>query len=336
MQALDQCGKRLDLGLGAFSCVACLFQDRLGTRNRAAAGHEQMGVLGQDDVLFVQAERDVKTLAQLGQVLQRAAQESHMAANGSAACQTGNGLRDDGLENGRSDVVPVGAFVQQRLNVGFRKHAAARCDGVNGGVFLGHFVQAAGIGVQKGGHLIDERACTAGTLTVHALFDGLIEINDLRVLAAKFDGNVGFRNEGLNRGFRRDDFLNEFDAKPLGQQQAARARNGNGHRSIAEFLGGLFKNLGDRGAHVGVVTLVNGIQNRVVLIQDRKFDRGRTDVDADSQRSGLVVRHIVSSRTHSKQTDGSKPKRERPMRLRVYATLYFTGISQCYRAVCHL
>ena len=54
---------------------------------------------------------------------------------------------------------PCGAFVQQRLHVGLGKHAAAAGDGIDGGgVSAASFVQAAGIGVQQGGHLVDEGA----------------------------------------------------------------------------------------------------------------------------------------------------------------------------------
>ena len=73
-QALHHVGQRLRLRvLGR------------GARDGAAGGHEQVRVLGHDDVLFVQVERLVETLAQLRQILQRAAEERHVAADGTAA-----------------------------------------------------------------------------------------------------------------------------------------------------------------------------------------------------------------------------------------------------------
>ena len=52
-----------------------------------------MGVVGHDDVLVVQLERLVEALAQLGEVLQGAAEERHVAADGAAARQAADGLR---------------------------------------------------------------------------------------------------------------------------------------------------------------------------------------------------------------------------------------------------
>ncbi len=63
------------------------------------------GRLGHDAVLLVQVEREVEAVAQLGEVLQRAAQEGDVAADGTAARQAGDGLGHDGLEDGGGDVL---------------------------------------------------------------------------------------------------------------------------------------------------------------------------------------------------------------------------------------
>ena len=182
LQALEHVGEQLGL-------------HRLAGRagDGAAAGHEQVGVLRDDAVLLVQVQRFVEAFAQLRQVLQRTAQEGHVAADGAAARQAGDGLRDHGLEDGRGDVLAARAFVKQRLHVGFREHAAAAGDGIDGGGMLRQLVQAAGVGVQKRRHLVDERARAAGARAVHALLDAVVEVDDLRVLAAQLDGHVGFR-----------------------------------------------------------------------------------------------------------------------------------------------
>ena len=205
----------------------------LRTRNRAAARHEQVGVLGHDDVLVVEVERLVEALAQLGKVLQRAAEEGDVAADGTAARQARNGLRDHRLEDARGDVLLARALVQQRLHVGLREHAAAARDGIDGGVAGGQLVQAAGIGVEQRGHLVDERARAAGARAVHALLDGLAEVDDLGVLAAELDGDVGLGDERFHGGLARDDLLHELHAEPFGQQQAARTGDGDGHGLVA-------------------------------------------------------------------------------------------------------
>ena len=190
----------------------------LGARERAAGGHEEVGVFGHDDVLFVQAERDVEALAQLGQVLQGAAQKGHVPANGATAGQARDGLRDDGLEDRSGDVLLGGAFVQEGLHVGLGEHAAAARDRVDDLVVAGELVEARSIGVEQGSHLVDEGARAAGALAVHALFDVAVEVDDLGVLAAELDGDVGLGDEGLDRRLVGDDLLDEGNAEPLAEQ----------------------------------------------------------------------------------------------------------------------
>ena len=68
-------------------------------RDGAAACHEQVSVVGHDAVFLVEVERLIEAFAQLGKVLQRATQKCHVAADGSPACEAGDGLRHDGLED---------------------------------------------------------------------------------------------------------------------------------------------------------------------------------------------------------------------------------------------
>lgn len=83
--------------------------------------------------------------------------------------------------------------------------------------------------MQQSGHLVDERASAAGAGAVHALLDAVVEVDDLGVLAAQLDGDIGGRDEGLDGAFAGDDLLDKLQVEPLGQQQAARAGNGAGH-----------------------------------------------------------------------------------------------------------
>ena len=153
-------------------------------RHGGAARYKQVGVLGHDTVLLVQVEREVEAVAQLGEILQRAAQEGNVAADGAAARQARDGLGHDGLEDGGGHVFGTGTLVEQRLDVGLGKDAAAAGDGIDGGGVGRELVEAAGIGVEQGGHLVDERARTAGAGAVHALLDTVVEVDDLGVFAA--------------------------------------------------------------------------------------------------------------------------------------------------------
>ena len=117
-------------------------------RHGGAARHKQVSVLGHDTVLLVQIEREVEAVAQLGEILQRAAQEGDVAADGTAARQARDGLGHDSLEDGGGHVLGAGALVEQRLHVGLGKNAAAAGDGIDGGGVGRELVEAAGIGVQ--------------------------------------------------------------------------------------------------------------------------------------------------------------------------------------------
>ena len=198
-------------------------------RHGGAARHKQVSVLGHDTVLLVQVEREVEAVTQLGEVLQRAAQEGDVAADGTAARQARDGLGHDSLEDGSGHVLGTGALVEQRLHVSLGKDAAAAGDGIDGGGVGRELVEAARVGVQQGCHLIDERACAAGTGAVHALLDAVVEVDDLGVLAAQLDGDIGGRDEGLDGTLTGDDLLDKLQVEPLRQQQTARAGNGAGH-----------------------------------------------------------------------------------------------------------
>ena len=187
-------------------------------RHGGAARHKQVGVLGHDTVLLVQVEREVEAVAQLGEVLQRAAQEGDVAADGTAACQARDGLGHDSLEDGSGHILGASSLVEQRLDVSLGKDAAAAGDGIDGGGVGRELVEAAGIGVQQGCHLVDERARAAGAGAVHALLDAVVEIDDLGVLAAQLDGDIGGWDEGLDGALAGDDLLDKLQIEPLGQQ----------------------------------------------------------------------------------------------------------------------
>ncbi len=117
-------------------------------------------------------------------------------------------------------------------------------------------VQSARVGVEQCRHLVDERARAAGTGSIHALFDAVVEVDDLGVFAAELDDHVGLGNKGFHGGFARDDFLHEFNAEPLREQKAARTGDGNGHGRVRISVGGLAHHFNDGCANVGMVAAV--------------------------------------------------------------------------------
>ena len=240
-------------------------------------------------MLLVQVEREVEAVTQLGEVLQRAAQEGDVAANGTAARQARDGLGHDGLEDGRGDVLGAGALVEQRLHVGLGKDAAAAGDGIDGSGVSRELVKAARVGVQQGRHLVDERARAAGAGTVHALLDAVIEVDDLGVLAAQLDSHVGCRDEGLDGALAGDNLLDKLQVEPLGQQQAARAGNSAGHLSRRQHSRGALEQVAGAGADVSVVALVLGVDNLVIVVEHGELDGGGAHVDAQVQVAVGVV-----------------------------------------------
>ena len=258
-------------------------------RHGGAARHKQVSVLGHDTVLLVQIEREVEAVAQLGEVLQRAAQEGDVAANGTAARQARDGLGHDGLEDGGRHVLGAGALVEERLHVGLGKDAAATGDGIDGGGVGRELVEAARVGVQQGCHLVDERARAAGAGAVHALLDAVVEVDDLGVLAAQLDGDIGGRDKGLDGALAGDDLLDKFQVEPLGQQQAARTGNGTGHLGRRQHGRSALEQVAGAGTDVGVVTLVLGVDDLVVVVEHGELNGGGTHVDAQVQVATSVL-----------------------------------------------
>ena len=252
-------------------------------RHGGAARHKQVGVLGHDTVLLVQVEREVEAMAQLGEVLQRAAQEGNVATDGATARQARDGLGHNGLEDGSGHVLGAGALVEQRLDVGLGKDAAAAGDGIDGGGVGRELVEAAGVGVEQGGHLVDEGARTAGAGAVHALLDAVIEVDDFGVLAAQLDGDIGGRDKGLDGALAGDDLLDKLQVEPLGQQQAARAGNGAGHLGRRQHGRSAREQVAGASADIGVMTLVLGVDDLVVVVEHGELNGGGAHVDAQVQ-----------------------------------------------------
>ena len=119
--------------------------------------------------------------------MQRAAEKGNVAADRFTAGKTRNGLVDNCLENGSGKILFCCTVVDERLDIGFCEYTAACCDRINRLVMLRVFVESGCIGLQKRSHLVDERTGAAGADT--------LKIDDLGILTAELDGNVGLRSE---------------------------------------------------------------------------------------------------------------------------------------------
>ncbi len=150
---------------------------------------------------------------------------------------------------------------------------------------LGHLVQAARIRVEERGHLVDEGTRTTGARTVHALLDAVVEVDDLGVLTTELDDHIGLRDEGLDGRLGGDDLLDELEVEPGGEQQTAGAGDGYAHGDVTELLEAFREELAHGGAYVGVMTAIAGVDDLVLLVQDRQLDGGRPYVDSELVRA---------------------------------------------------
>ena len=175
-----------------------------------ADGCEQMGIVRADHMVVVKAQGADESRFQFREEVQRTSQKRHMSPDGLAAGQAGDGLVHHSLEDGGSQILFRGPFIDQGLNVCLGEHAAAGRYGIEGFVIFGIFVQAGSVSLDQGGHLIDERACAACADAVHALFYiAALKINDFGILTAQFNGHVRLRRQLPESGGYRYDFLGE-------------------------------------------------------------------------------------------------------------------------------
>ena len=248
--------------LDVLEVVQCLHDLRKGdwavglARQSSARCNKEVSVLWQDNMLVIQVKRDVEATAQLREVLQRTAEKRDVAADRMTTSQARDGLVCNSLEDGGCDVGRSSTLVEQWLNVGLSKNAAARCNWVNLLDVFCQLVEAGCVGLEKRRHLVDERAGTTSAGTVHALLNAVVKVDDLCVLAAQLNSNVGLRDQRLNGALGSDNLLDKFQVKPLCQEHSAGTGDCGVHGCLANVLLGFDKQGACGCANVGVVTLV--------------------------------------------------------------------------------
>ena len=168
-------------------------------------------------------QRAVKAAAQLAHKGERTAEVDDLSLDLASLRQSGNGLADHRVKNALRNIALARALVEQGLNVGFGKHAAARGDGVGLFVLLGELVQLLERNVEQRRHLVDKRAGAACAGAVHAHLQTAAQKQDLRILAAQLDHHVGARNKGVCRHPGRKDLLHELNAAVLRHAHAGGA-----------------------------------------------------------------------------------------------------------------
>ena len=212
--------------------------------------------------------------------MERAAQKGYAASDGLAAGKAGDGLVHHCLEDGGGQIRLGGPFVNQRLDIRFGKHAAAGRDGVDLPVIGGLLVEPGGVGLQKGGHLVDKGAGAAGADAVHALLQTALEVDDLGVLAAQLYGHIGLGRGKLQGGGYRHHLLHKVDPQRLAQIDGAGAGDLYLQFALAGLLQRLLKQLAQGLPGVGPVAYVFSKDDLAFLIQQYQLDCGRADINS--------------------------------------------------------
>ena len=272
---------------------------QLGDRRRLARGEQggtdgdvELGVVGACEGVDLVRQGPLEGGAQLGQEVQRPAQEHDVATDGTPAGQARNDLGDDGLKDGGSQVLTRSTLVDERLEVGLGEDAAARGDGVEGRVARGHIVQAGGVGVKELSHLIDEGTGTARAGAVHALLGGGVEVSDLGVLTTELDDDVGLRIAHAHRLGLGDNLLNEGQTHEGGQGQPGAAGHRPTHDGARICPADLLQQPGQLTTHIRVVT--------TVLSKHRRHRTPRRRVGRGTRR------HLGQTLREKDQLDGGR------------------------------
>ncbi len=259
----------------------------------------QLGPLGGDELVDLAVQHVAECLAQARHEVQRPAQEDHLAANRAAAGQPGDALGGHRLHHRGGQVLVPGALVEQRLKVGLGEDPASRGDRVGGGGVQGQLVEARRVGVQQGGHLVDEGPGAAGARAVHPLLGNRLEVGDLGVLAAEFQQDVGVRVPVLDRGGLGHHLLDEGDVEGVGGAQPGRSGDRDPHHRVRQGGGGVVEQGGDGAGDVGVVSSVVLEDDRGpvdgVPVEDDGLDGGRTDVQTHPQICSPSVHGSIST-----------------------------------------
>ena len=211
--------------------------------------------------------------------MQGTAQEGNMSPNGLSAGQTADGLVDNRLEDRGCQVLLGRAFIDQGLNVGFGENAAAGGDGIKRAVSAGIAVQACRISLQKAGHLIDKGTGAAGADAVHPLFDtAVFEVDDLGILSAQFDRDVGLGRDPLKGGGDGDNFLDKRDLKMGRKRQASGTRDDRVHSDVSQLFVGILNKGAKCSLDVCVVSAVVGKHDLTGRVQDSNLDSRGSDI----------------------------------------------------------
>ena len=155
---------------------------------------KQMGIIRDDGMLVVKLQRADEGCPQFTQKMERPAEEGNMPPDWTSTGQTGDGLVYNSLENGCGEVFLCRAVIDQRLDIGLGENTASGGDGIERLIVLRILIQSRDVGLEQGGHLIDEGTGAAGAGSIHTLINrGTVKIDDLRILPTELNRDIRLR-----------------------------------------------------------------------------------------------------------------------------------------------
>ena len=239
-----------------------------------------MGIFRNDGVFLIKVQSADEAFAKLGEEVQRTAEEGNMAADRFAAGKTGDGLVYHRLKNGYRQIFLGRALIDQRLNVCLGEDTTACGDRVDRLIVLGVFIQSGCVRLQKRGHLVNKRTGSSGADAVHSLLDiSILKVDDLRVLAAELDGNVGLRSLELQGRGDGNNLLHERNIDVLSQGKAAGSGDDRMNLDVPRYLLRLFEKIREGLLNFGKMSPVVGEQDVFFQVQDDNLDRCGTDIN---------------------------------------------------------
>ena len=145
-------------------------------------------------MLLVKLKRPYKGFPELRQEMERSSEKGNMASYRLAACKSRYSLVYDRLKDRSRKVFLLCSVVYERLYICFRENTASCGYRINVLIILCKLVKTCCICLQKACHLVYKGTRTAGTDTIHSLFDIItLEIDDLRILSSELDRYICFR-----------------------------------------------------------------------------------------------------------------------------------------------
>ena len=142
-------------------------------------------------------------------------------------------------------------------------------------MILCKFVHIINGNLHKTCHLVRKSARTAGTGSVHTDFQITLHKKNLSIFTTQLNYNIRFRKTLTDGYLCCIYFLYELDSRTLGNTHTCRTRNRTNNRfrnvePVNTTLNDLFCLFGNH----GVVTLITGMNNFILIVQNNALNCG--------------------------------------------------------------